>query len=146
LQGVWRDTDISHDLEQLKAEISDISKSHLNTWNMDELARDLKNNLSALNPLDWVQYIILLVIIFGIVLLVIVVFPLIFRVLLRSVGTTRRDILELWLKNKKREKCHALWSSQLDRLRGLEATHEAKSFMETHLLESGTHINIPFPS
>ena len=42
LQGVWRDTDISHDLEQLKAEISDISKSHLDTWNINKLARDLK--------------------------------------------------------------------------------------------------------
>ena len=86
-----------------KAEISDISKSHLDTWNIDELARDLKNNLSTLNPLDWVQYIILLVIIFGITLLVIIVFPLIFRVLLRSVATTRRDILKLRLKNKKRK-------------------------------------------
>ena len=58
-----------------KAEISDISKSHLDTWNIDELARDLKNNLSALNPLDWVQYIILLaIIIIGIILLVIIVF------------------------------------------------------------------------
>ena len=64
------------------------------------MARDLKNNLNALNPLDWVQYIILLVIIFGIVLLVIIVFPLIFRVFLRSVATTKRDILELWLRNK----------------------------------------------
>ena len=35
-----------------KAEISDISNSHLDTWNIDELARDLKDNLSALNPLD----------------------------------------------------------------------------------------------
>jgi hypothetical protein len=35
-----------------KAEISDINRSHLNTWNIDELDRDLKNNLSALNPLD----------------------------------------------------------------------------------------------
>jgi hypothetical protein len=67
------------------------------------LARDLKNNLSTLNPLDWVQYIILLVIIFGIVLLVIVVFPLIFRVLLRSVAMTRQDILKLGLKIKKRK-------------------------------------------
>jgi hypothetical protein len=54
LQGIWIVTDISHDLEQLKVKISDISKSHLDTWNIDELARDLKNNLSALNPLDWV--------------------------------------------------------------------------------------------
>ena len=68
------------------------------------MARDLKNNLSALNPLDWVQYIILLVIIFGIVLLVIVVFPLIFRVLLRSVAMVKQDILELRLKNKKKRK------------------------------------------
>ena len=47
-----------------------------------------------------------------------------------------------------KKECHALWSSQLDRPRGLEATHEAKSFMETHLLESGVlsnpYINIPF--
>ena len=71
--------------------------------NIDKLARDLKNNLNALNPLDWVQYIILLVIIFDIVLLIIVVFPLIFRVLLRSVATTRQDILELRLKNTKRK-------------------------------------------
>jgi hypothetical protein len=42
LQGVWRDTNISHDMEQLKAEISDISRSHLDTWNIDKLARDLK--------------------------------------------------------------------------------------------------------
>jgi hypothetical protein len=103
LQREWRDTDVSHDLEQLKAKISDISKSHLDTWNIDELARDLKNRPSALNPLDWVQYIILLVIIFGIVLLVIVVFLLIFRVLLRSVIMMRRGILELRLKNKKRK-------------------------------------------
>ena len=100
LQGIWKDTDISHDLEQLKVKISDISKSHLDTGNIDKLARDLKNNLNALNPLDWVQYIVLLVIIFGIVLLVIIVFPLIFRVYLRSVATTKRDILELWLRNK----------------------------------------------
>jgi hypothetical protein len=99
LQGVWRDTDISQDMEQLKAEISDISRSHLDTWNIDELARDLKYNLSALNPLDWIQYIILLAIIIGIIFyFVIVVFPLIFRVLLRSVAMTRWDILELCLK------------------------------------------------
>ena len=53
-----------------KAEISDISKSHLDTWNIDELARDFKDNLSALNPLDRVQYIILLAIIIGTILLV----------------------------------------------------------------------------
>jgi hypothetical protein len=95
LQREWRDTDVSHDLEQLKAKISDISKSHLDTWNIDELARDFKNNLRALNHLYWVQYTILLVIIIGIVLLVIVVFPLIFRGLLRSIATTRWGILEL---------------------------------------------------
>ena len=79
---MWKNTDISHIIEQLKAEISDINKSHLDTWNIDELVSDLKNNLSALNPWDWVWYIILLAIIIGIILLVIVVFPLIFRVLL----------------------------------------------------------------
>ena len=92
---------LRQDIPSIKArltEISDISRSHLNTWNIDELARDLKNNLSALNPLDWVQYIILLANITGIIFLVIIVFPLISRVLLRSVATTKRDILEFRLK------------------------------------------------
>jgi hypothetical protein len=46
-------------------------------------------------------------------------------------------------------RCHALQLSELDRPRGLEATHEAESFTETHLLESGvlfnpyTHILFP---
>ena len=70
LQGARRDTDISYDVEQLKVEISDISRSHLDTWNIDELARDLKNNLSALNLLDCVQYIFLLANIISATLLV----------------------------------------------------------------------------
>jgi hypothetical protein len=37
-----------------KAKFSDISKSHLDTWNIDKLARDLKNNLSALIP--WIGF------------------------------------------------------------------------------------------
>jgi hypothetical protein len=80
----------------------------LDIWDIDELARDLK--ISALNPLDWVQYIILLAIIIGIILLVIIVFPLSFRVLLRSVATTKWDILELRLKINKRkgENAHPL--------------------------------------
>jgi hypothetical protein len=94
-----------------------------------------------------------LLLFFGIVLLVIIVYPLIIRVLLRSVATTRRDILELRLKIKKkkeREKCHALRSSQFDKPRGLEAAHEEKgSFKEALLLESGVpsnpYINFPFP-
>lgn len=57
-------------IKDRKAEISDISNSHLDTWNIDELARELKNNLSALNPLYWVQYIFLLAIINGTILLV----------------------------------------------------------------------------
>jgi hypothetical protein len=44
--------------------------------------------------------------------------------------------------------CHALWSSQL-KSRGLKVTHEAKSFKEALLLESGVpsnpYINFPFP-
>jgi hypothetical protein len=41
----------------------------------------------------------------------------------------------------KHPRCHALRSSQLDKPRGLEATHEAESFTETHLLESGVLFN-----
>jgi hypothetical protein len=31
---------IGQDIAYIKAEISDIRKSHLDTWNIDELARD----------------------------------------------------------------------------------------------------------
>jgi hypothetical protein len=44
--------------------------------------------------------------------------------------------------------CHMLWSNQL-KPRGLKVTHEAKSFKEALLLESGVpsnpYINFPFP-
>jgi hypothetical protein len=44
--------------------------------------------------------------------------------------------------------CHALQSSQLDKPRGLEATHEAEEFHGNSLLESGVlsnpYINFPF--
>jgi hypothetical protein len=39
---VWKNTDISHDMEQLKTEISDINRSPLDTWNIDKLASDFK--------------------------------------------------------------------------------------------------------
>jgi hypothetical protein len=64
---------IGQDIAYIKARevvISDISNSHLDTWNIDELARDLKNNLSALNLLDCVQYIFLLANIISATLLV----------------------------------------------------------------------------
>ena len=91
-------------------------------------------------------------------------FPLIFRVLLRSVATTRQDILELWLKNLKKKKKKRKEKERKGKERkgkerkGKErkekgenamhtpvkfawqaerpgSTHEAKSFTETHLLE-----------
>jgi hypothetical protein len=55
-------------LERQKFQILSIVTGTLGT--LDELARDLKENLSALNPLDWVQYVILLSIIIGTNLLV----------------------------------------------------------------------------
>jgi hypothetical protein len=46
--------------------------------------------------------------------------------------------------------CHTLWSSQLDKPRGLEATHEAEEFHGNSLLESGIlsnpYINFSFSS
>jgi hypothetical protein len=100
------------------------------------LARDLKNNISALNPLDWVQYIILLAIITGIILLVIIVFPLIFRVLLRSLANMKRDILELRLK-KKQGNCYIHSSSDKhDRPQKPEHCPDAKSSRKLSLLES----------
>jgi hypothetical protein len=50
-------------------------------------------------------------------------------------------------EKKRKKECHVLWSSQL-KPRGLKVTHEAKSFTEALLLESGIpfnpYINFPF--
>jgi hypothetical protein len=92
---------LRQDIVNIKARLAEIS--YLDTWNIDELARDLENNLSALNPLDWVQNIILLAIIIDIILLVIVVFPLMLRVLLRSVAMARQDVWSPLLKDKRKE-------------------------------------------
>jgi hypothetical protein len=40
--GFWSDLGSRLAMRARKAEISDISNSHLDTWNFDELARDLK--------------------------------------------------------------------------------------------------------
>ena len=111
-----------------------------------------------MNPLNWVQYIILLVIIFGIVLLVIVVFPLIFRVLLSSVATMRRDILELRLKNKNRKGemlCSPVESTgQAEKLKshswGKRVSRKLSSwslaFSLTHTLIFHSHVSIVYGS
>ena len=75
-------------------------------------------------------------------------FPLIFRALLRSVATTRRDILELWQKYKKGGECHA-HSSEVC-LAGLEAWEHSRGRVSRKLTSWNfgvliTRIFIPYP-
>lgn len=101
LLGVWKDTNISYDMQQLQEQITAMSQSHLDAWNMDKLAASFTKSLKALNPMDWIQYCIFTAVGLGLVIVVLLTFPILFRLILKSLHTVRRDILELLLKNKK---------------------------------------------
>lgn len=101
LLGVWKDNDISHDIKQLQEEISTISKAHLDVEDLGNLAESLKRGLQSLNPFSWLHTIITIAIFAGIILFIILIFPVFLKIIYSSVSSLRRDIHELHLKNKK---------------------------------------------
>ena len=79
-----------------------MSQAHLRIEPLKSLAKELESNMRALNPLDWIQYIILLTVLGLLIILVIILFPCLLKCLFRSVSTIRQEIFEFHLKNKKR--------------------------------------------
>ena len=102
LQGVWKDNDITHDLGALQKDISAMSKAHLQIGTLKSLAKELESNMRALNPLDWIQYIILMTVLGLLIILVVILFPCLLKCLFRSFTTIRKEMFEFHIKNKKR--------------------------------------------
>ena len=101
LQGVWKDTDITHNLDDLQKDIAAMSKAHLDNDKLEALAAGLKSGFKALNPMDWTQYFILIGVVLFLLVMVVLLFPYLFRLVLKSIHTVKRDLTELRLKNKK---------------------------------------------
>lgn len=78
-----------------------MSKQHIDAVDLSGLAQSFANGVKALNPLDWTQYFILIGV--GALLLVIVlmIFPIVFQCLAKSLDQVQSDLNVLLLKKKK---------------------------------------------
>ena len=94
-------------MEILQRDIATVSKVHLDNTQLGSSAEGLEAGIKSLNPLDSTQYFVLIGILFMIVM-VMLLFPCLFRLLLKSIHSMKRDLPELPLKNKKTELPHQL--------------------------------------
>lgn len=78
-----------------------MSQAHLQLGGLQELAINIEHGLQAMNPLDWVQYFILIGILGLILILVIVLFPSLLKCLFNSLKAVQQDIFQIQFKNKK---------------------------------------------
>ena len=79
-----------------------MSQAHLQMETLESLAKELESNIKTLNPLDWIQYIILMTVLGLLIILVVILFPCLLKCLFRSISTIRQEMFEFHLKNKKR--------------------------------------------
>ena len=55
LLGVWKDNNITHDMAQLKTQISAMSKAHDGFTDLEGLAQSISSSLRPLNPVSWLH-------------------------------------------------------------------------------------------
>ncbi|XP_037054157.1 endogenous retrovirus group K member 13-1 Env polyprotein-like isoform X1 [Peromyscus leucopus] len=101
LQGVWQDTDITHDLDALQKDISAMSQAHLQIGGLQDLASEIEKGIKDLNPMDWLQYFIVIGMLILLMVFVIFLFPCLIKCLYTSVQTVQQDVFELHFKNRK---------------------------------------------
>lgn len=109
LLGIWKDNDLTHDFQEVQDYITATSTAHLNNFGFESLAQQLYENVSALNPFTWWHYAIVAAVALIIIIVVFMVFPCLFRALLLAIKTTRRDLEEFRLKNKKPGTATPVW-------------------------------------
>ena len=105
---IWKDNDITHDMAQLQAQISAVSKAHVESISIEDLTQSISSGLWSLNPVSWLHWIIVVAVPTGIIILLLLTFPIIFRLVFSFPSTANRDIYELRLKNKKGRDAHHL--------------------------------------
>lgn len=78
-----------------------MSKQHVDTVDLSRLTRSFADGVKSLNPIDWTQYFIFIGV--GILLLVVVlmIFPIVFRCFADSIAQVQADLNLVLLKNKK---------------------------------------------
>lgn len=91
LLGIWEDNDFTHDMAQLQAQISALSKAHDQFTGLGDLAQTISSGLRSSSPVSWLQRIIDVAVATGIILLLI--FPVIFQLVFSSISTAKRDIM-----------------------------------------------------
>lgn len=101
LLGIWDDDNISYNIQELTSLITEMSKQHVDTVDLSGLARSFADRVKSLNPIDWTQYFIFIGV--GILLLVVVlmIFPIVFRCFADSIAQVQTDLNLVLLKNKK---------------------------------------------
>ena len=55
LLRIWKDNDITHDMAQLQAQISAVSKAHVESISIEDLAQSFSSGLWSLNPVSWLH-------------------------------------------------------------------------------------------
>lgn len=101
LLGIWDDDNISYNIQELTSLITEMSKQHVDTVDLSGLTRSFTDGVKSLNPIDWTQYFIFIRV--GILLLVVVlmIFPIVFRCFTDSIAQVQADLNLVLLKNKK---------------------------------------------
>ena len=98
--SIWKDNDITYDMAQLKAQISTMSKAHVEYAGIEDLDQFISLGLQSLNPVSWLHWINIVALATNIIMLLLI-FPVIFQIILSSISTVKREIYGLQLKNKK---------------------------------------------
>ena len=55
LLRIWKDNDITHDMAQLQAQISTVSKAHVESISIEDLTQSISSGLWSLNPVSWLH-------------------------------------------------------------------------------------------
>lgn len=98
--GIWDDDNISYNIQELTSLITEMSKQHVDAVDLSGLARTFADGVKSLNPIDWTQYFIFIGV--GILLLVVLmIFPIVFRCFTDSIAQVQADLNLVLLKNKK---------------------------------------------
>lgn len=79
--------DITHELESLQKNIAAISKAHLDEASLSFLTSDLELGIKNLNSLNWIHYLVMIGALILLFLLVVLLFPCLFKLLLHSIRT-----------------------------------------------------------
>lgn len=99
--GIWNNNNISYNIKKLTNLISETSKQHLDAVDLSGLASSFVQNIKSLNPIDWIPYFVFIRIGILLIVVVLMIFPIVFRCFSKSIAQIQADLDLVLLKNKK---------------------------------------------